>query len=77
MAKNPGLSARKKSVQAAMSVAGQEVPATETGKRVALSIRLSEDMYEALRTLAFNERRSQHSLLLEGVEMVLAKHGKG
>ncbi len=75
MAKKPGLRARAKSVQAAMVVA--EETDTETGKRVMQSLRMPEDMYEAVRTLAFEQRRSQHSVLLEGVELVLAKHGKG
>ncbi len=74
MTKKPGLRARSQSVQAAMSVATDEgKPAT--GKPVALSVRLDTDRYEQLRTLAFNTRRSQHSLLLEGVDLVLAKHG--
>ena len=38
---------------------------------------LPEAQYETLRQLAFDQRRSQHSILLEGVDMALAKHGKG
>ena len=75
MAKKPGLRARAKSVQAAMVVA--EETDTETGKRVMQSLRMPEDMYEAVRTLAFEQRRSQHSIMLEGVELVLKKYGKG
>ena len=75
MAKKPGLRARAKSVQAAMVVA--EETDTETGKRVMQSLRMPGDRNEALATLAFKQRRSQHSILLEGVELVLKKHGKG
>ncbi len=72
MAKKPGLRARSQSVQAAMSVATDQPAA---GKPVALSVRLDADRHEQLRALAFHSRRSMHSLLLEGVDLVLAKHG--
>jgi len=74
MAKKPGLKARSASVKAAMSVAhdDHEIPA---GKTVAASLRLDPERHDALRTIAFNTRRSIHSLLLEGVDAVLKKHG--
>ena len=72
MAKKPGLRARAKSVQAAMTVAHE----SETSSRkVTLTVRLPEATYERVRQLAFDQRRSQHSILLEGVDMALAKHG--
>jgi hypothetical protein len=40
-------------------------------------VRLDADRYEQLRTLGFDARRSQHSLLLDGVDLVLRKYGKG
>ena len=45
------------------------------GKLVATTVRLDTERYEQLRTLGFNARRSQQSLLLEGVDLVLAKYG--
>ena len=75
MAKKAGLRARAKSVQAAMTVAKDDAP--DSGRKVTLTVRLPEATYEAVRHLAFEQRRSQHSILLEGVDMALAKHGKG
>ncbi len=50
-----------------------EVPAV-AGKAVATTVRLDPDRHDHLRTLAFHSRRSIHSLLVEGVDLVLAKH---
>ncbi len=33
------------------------------------------ERHDRLRTVAFHARRSMHSLLVEGVDLVLAKHG--
>ena len=74
MAKKPGLKARSASVKASKSTA-QDDHETPTGKTVAASLRLDPERHEALRTIAFNTRRSIHSLLLEGVDAVLKKHG--
>jgi len=74
MAKKPGLKARSASVKAAMSVAHDDHE-TPAGKTVAASLRLDPERHDALRTIAFNTRRSIHSLLLEGVDAVLKKHG--
>jgi predicted HicB family RNase H-like nuclease len=73
MAKKPGLKARSASVKAAMSVAHDE-PEKPTGKTVAASLRLDPERHEVLRTIAFNTRRSLHSLLLEGVDEVVKKY---
>ncbi len=58
------------------------VPVADTasppgGKLVATTVRLDTERHDELRTLAFNARRCMHSLLLEGVDLVLAKHRKG
>ncbi len=45
-------------------------------KKVVLTLRLPQNSYEALRVLAFERRRSQHSILLEAIDLVLAKHGR-
>ena len=75
MAKKPGLRARSAAAQAAMSVA--DTATAPAGKPRATTVRLDTERYERLRTLGFNARRSQHSLLLEGVDLVLRKYGKG
>ena len=69
MAKKTGQQAKGRT---AKSVAKE--PET-SGKKVTLTVRLPEATYERVRQLAFDQRRSQHSILLEGVDMVLAKHG--
>ncbi len=75
MAKKPGLRARSAAAQAAMSVA--DTAAAPAGKPRATTVRLDTERYEQLRTLGFNARRSQHSLLLEGVDLLLKKYGTG
>ena len=77
MVKKAGLRARSASVQAAMSVAQPDETSSAPAKTVATTVRLDADRHEQLRTLAFHDRRSMHSLLVEGVDLVLAKHGKG
>jgi hypothetical protein len=54
-----------------------DTASSPAGKPVATTVRLDTERYERLRTLGFNARRSQHSLLLEGVDLVLRKYGKG
>lgn len=52
------------------------VPANKTrpGKRQ-LSVYLPIPVHEHLRRLAFESRRSIHSILMEGLDKVLAEHG--
>jgi len=40
---------------------------------VKLTLRVSEELHEKLRWLAYRERNSQHAILLEIVEKALAK----
>lgn len=40
---------------------------------VKLTLRVSEELHEKLRWLAYRERKSQHAILLEIVEKALAK----
>ncbi len=75
MAKKPGLRARSASVKAAMSVAQDNQVAPVSERAIATTVRLDPDRHEQLRTLSFHSRRSMHSLLLEGVDLVLKKHG--
>ncbi len=72
MARKTGLRARSQSVKAAVSVADATAAA---GKPVATTVRLDADRHDRLRTIAFHSRRSMHSLLVEGVDLVLKKHG--
>ncbi len=73
-AKKAGLRARSASVKAAMSVAQADEALPSAGKTVSTTVRLDAARHDQLRTLAFNDRRSMHSLLVEGVDLVLAKH---
>ncbi len=73
MAKKPAQRTRSRSVKLAKSVADDQ--AEQSGKTIATSVRLDPDRHERLRTIAFHSRRSMHSLLLEGVDLVLKKHG--
>ncbi len=38
------------------------------------TVRLNPERHDRLRTVAFHARRSMHSLLVEGVDLMLAKH---
>jgi hypothetical protein len=40
------------------------------------SLYLPEAFYEALREVAFRERRKIHDIVLEGIEMALRKRGR-
>ncbi len=47
---------------------------TAADKTVSTTIRLDPERHDRLRTVAFHARRSMHSLLVEGVDLMLAKH---
>ncbi len=64
-AKKAGLRARPASVKA---------PPAAVGKIVSTTVRLDPKRHDRLRTVAFHSRRSMHSLLVEGVDLMLAKH---
>ena len=86
----PGLRARSSSVQAALTAqsTGEKPPelppapvspplaVKEKAKPVGLSVRLDNETHETLRRIAFDERVSIHSLLMEGVDLVLRKRLK-
>jgi hypothetical protein len=63
------------------SRAGKESAATKPASRWTradikhTSVYLPEAAYEALRQVAFDERRKIHDLLIEGIELVLKKRG--
>jgi hypothetical protein len=59
---------------------GGSAPAKATGRWSRSDIKhtsvyLPEAAYEALRQVAFDERRKIHDLLIEGVELALKKRG--
>ena len=59
---------------------GGSAPAKPTGRWPPSDIKhtsvyLPEAAYEALRQVAFDERRKIHDLLMEGVELALRKRG--
>ncbi len=62
----------KKAGQRARS-ASVKAPAA-AGKMVSTTVRLDPERHDRLRTVAFHTRRSMHSLLVEGVDLMLAKH---
>ncbi len=80
MAKKTGLRARNSSVKAAMTAATDTDTPTPKGKKVGLAIRLDPDKHKELVQLTTDiymktgQRRSIHSLLLEGLDMAMAKY---
>lgn len=84
MSKRSSLAARNSSIQAAMVAAGgSEISATKKAlppkdtsstKIVGLTVRLPVETHELLRQIAFTQRVSIHSLLMEGVDFVVRKH---
>ena len=69
MSKRTSLTARSKSVAAAITAAADGVE----GRVVGLTVRLNADKHEKLRRIAFEKRISIHSLLLKGVDLVLER----
>ena len=85
--KRVGLKARSGAIQAAIAASkGEVAPAVKTraegrkaaakGKPIGLSVRLEPEMHDRLRRVAFEKRVSIHSLILEGLEVVLRKYGE-
>ena len=54
----------------------EKLPADKARKVVNLPLRLSPAQHDALRKIAYEQRVSLHSLVLEGVASVLQKHGR-
>lgn len=53
-----------------------EKVATAKGRKVNLPLRLSPEVHDSLRRIAFERRISIHALLMEGVADVLQRYGK-
>lgn len=82
--KNPGLSARTSSIEAALSVSAPE--STPDGKEpiVPLSLRLPKSVHARLDALAYESRRTEgatrltiHGIIMEGIAMYLSQHDAG
>ncbi len=65
--------AKAKKVGLRAKSASAKAPAA-AGKMVSTTVRLDPERHDRLRTVAFHSRRSMHSLLVEGVDLMLAKH---
>lgn len=85
MVKRSGLLARSGSIRAAIVAAKGEDKAEnddalnartgqQRGKTVGLTLRLDERTHDRLRKIAFENRVSIHSLLLDGVQAALKRH---
>ncbi len=57
-----------------MSVSQVDEAPAGAAKVVSTTVRLDLERHDRLRTVAFHARRSMHSLLVEGVDLMLAKH---
>jgi hypothetical protein len=58
------------------AVTPEPPPRAGQGATRTLTVRLPELVHDQLREIAFKERKSQHSLLLEGLNVVLERRGK-
>jgi hypothetical protein len=41
-----------------------------------VTVRMPSAMHEQLRTLAFHERTAQHTLIMEGINLMFRRHGQ-
>ena len=68
------------SLDAAMARKAASAPEVATagvqGTTRTLTLRLPELVHEQLREMAFSAHRSQHSLLLEALNLLFERHGK-
>jgi hypothetical protein len=80
--RNPGLGARMGSVEAALASSRSSTPSASTPAdsedAIATSVRLPKSMHGSLTDIVYAERKrgnriSIHSLILEGVEKVIAE----
>ena len=68
-----GQAAQQKTLAAARVASGKQTTIS-TGKRTGLTLRLDNNQYERLREAAFHRKVKLHDLMVEGLEMVLAKY---
>ena len=71
MTKRAGLRARQTTVQSALDAAG--MVDAEKGERIAIGARVDVSIHDALREIAFRDRVSINSLIIEGLEYVIDK----
>ena len=82
--KRVSLTERQKTMQAALAASGEPeadtppapAPAAKAKaeKPVGLTLRLPPETHDTLRRIAFEQRRSLHAVVMEGVELVVKKH---
>jgi hypothetical protein len=60
----------------AVAAAPEPVQPAASGALRTLTLRLPEVVHEQLREMAFTSRRSQHALLMEGLNLLFERHGK-
>lgn len=62
-----------------MNAQAEQIESEKTGsgkgRKVNLPLRLSPEVHDSLRRIAFERRISIHALLMEGVADVLRRHG--
>ncbi|MEA2775273.1 MAG: Antitoxin-like ribbon-helix-helix [Acetobacteraceae bacterium] len=76
MTKKPTGLAAAVSKKAAAAASSPPEPTASSGTLRTLTLRLPEMVHDQLREMAFTSRRSQHSLLMEGLNMLFERHGK-
>jgi hypothetical protein len=78
--KESDVTRKPKSLSDAMTkkaVAAPPEPVTPTnGGNRTVTLRLPPIVHDQLREMAFTSRRSQHSLLMEGLNLLFERHGK-
>ena len=58
------------------AVVAEPVKPSAVGDIKTLTLRLPEVVHERLREMAYTAHRSQHSLLMEAVNLLFERHGK-
>ena len=76
MPKRPTLASATRKPQPIETSATAPVGAKTSDRIVGLSLRLNEAAHEQLRRMAFEDRRSIHALVIEGINELFRKHGK-
>ena len=60
----------------AAAAAPAPTPPAESGETKTLTLRLPPLVHDQLREMAFSARQSQHSLLMEALNLLFERHGK-
>lgn len=76
MPNRPSLRDATRKPQPAETSATAPADTKTNDKIIGLSLRLNEAAHEQLRRMAFEDRRSIHGLVIEGINELFRKHGK-